>query len=212
MPTGNLHILAIADVHGYEKTIYFIRKLYSRYSPDLILVAGDITNFGPAHFAEKFLNLLPGKVMAIPGNCDPPEVISAIERSKAMNLHKKVVEFQGYKFIGLGGVNGGFNLGIRFDDDFAEGFLGKCKKCIFLLHQPPYGILDDVGGGNHIGSIGIRKAVMEAEPIAVISGHVHEARGYKIIDKTIFVNPGPAKKNYASIIEVESHRVEMIKD
>ncbi len=209
--TENLRILAVADVHGYEKAVYMIRELYSRYSPDLIVVAGDITNFGPASFAEKFLNLLPGEVMAIPGNCDPPEVIKAIERSKAINLHKRIVEFRGYKFIGLGGVNGGFNLGIKFDDDFAEKFLGDCKKCVFLLHQPPYGILDDVGGENHIGSLGIRKAVEKAEPIAVISGHVHEARGYKITERTIFVNPGPARMNYASIIDLNKRLVEMIR-
>ena len=206
----NLRILAVADVHGDEKAIYLIRELYSRYSPDVILVAGDITNFGPANFAEKFLNHLPGDVMAIPGNCDPPEVIDAIERSKAKNLHERIVEFHGYKFIGLGGVNGGFNLGIKFDDDFAERFLGGCRGCIFLLHQPPYGILDDVGSGKHIGSVGIRNAVEKAMPLAVISGHVHEARGYKITEKTIFVNPGPAKNNYASIIDLNSRRVDMI--
>ncbi len=206
----NLRILVVADVHGSEKAVYLIREIHSRYSPDLTLVAGDITNFGPASFAEKFLNLLPGEVMAIPGNCDPIEVMDAIERSKATNLHKRIIEFHGYKFIGLGGVNGGFNLGITFDDNFAERFLGECKGCIFLLHQPPYGILDDVGGGKHIGSMGIRKAVEKAKPLVVISGHVHEARGYIMVEKTIFVNPGPAKNNYVSIIDLGLKKVKMI--
>ncbi len=205
-----LKIIAIADVHGSEKASYLVKELYDKYSPDLILVAGDVTNFGPAKFAEEFLNSLPGNVMAIPGNCDPPEVINAIERSKAVNLHQKVEEFKGYRFIGLGGVNGGFNLGIVFEDEFAEKFLGHCKGCIFLLHQPPYGILDDVGGGRHIGSEGIKKAVEHVNPLLVVSGHVHEARGYKKMGNTIFVNPGPAKSGYAAFIELPSQRVELI--
>ncbi len=205
-----MKILALADIHGTWDTVYMIEELDGLYDFDIVMIAGDITNFGPPEFAYKFLNSINKLTLVVPGNCDPPEVIEAVEKSKAVNLHNEMYESSSYKFIGLGGTNGrGFTMGITFSEDYAYSFLRHCKGCIFLTHQPPFGILDDVGG-KHIGSRGIRDAVFEAKPKVVISGHVHEARGYEIINGTIFVNPGPAKMGYAVLLDLEKNRVEMI--
>jgi Icc-related predicted phosphoesterase len=205
-----MKILALADIHGSWEVTYMIEELEGLYDFDLVMIAGDITNFGPAEFALDFLNSIHKPVFAVPGNCDPPEVIDAIEKSKAINLHDKVREFGSEKFIGLGGTNGrGFTMGITFSEDYAYSLFRNCKGCIFLTHQPPFGILDDVGG-KHIGSRGIRDAIFEAKPKLVISGHVHEARGYEVIKETILVNPGPAKMGYAALVDLEKNNVEMI--
>ncbi len=205
-----MKILALADVHGAWDVTYMIEELEGMYDFDMVAVAGDITNFGPEDFALEFLNSINKPVLAVPGNCDPPEVINAIERSRAINLHEKSYEIFNHKFIGLGGTNGrGFTMGITFSEEYAYSFLRHCKGCIFLLHQPPFGILDNVGS-KHIGSRGIRDAVFEAKAQVVISGHVHEARGYEVINSTIFVNPGPAKMGYAALIDLDKNRVEMI--
>jgi len=207
-----MRILAIADIHGYDNGIYMLEELKGLYEFDAIFIAGDITNFGPADFAKEFLDSLSSKIFAVPGNCDPKNVIEALEKSKAYNVHKKIVEYKGYKIAGLGGTNGkGFTMGITFSEDEAYKFLSGCKECIFLLHQPPFGILDDVGN-RHIGSKGIRRAVDEASPLLVISGHVHEARGYEIRGDTIFVNPGPLKMGYAALIDLEDRKVTMIRE
>lgn len=203
-----MKLLALADIHGKDIS-YMVQEISGMYDFSLILIAGDISNFGPGEVAVEILNSIPGKIMAVPGNCDPPEIIEAIEKSKAINLHLKERQYMGYKFIGLGGVNGGFNMGIKFTDTLARDFLGNCRGCIFLTHQPPFGILDNVGE-THIGSKGIREAVDIAKPILVVSGHVHEARGYEKIRKTLFVNPGPAKDGYASIIDLTAMEVKML--
>ncbi|ADD09180.1 metallophosphoesterase [Candidatus Aciduliprofundum boonei] len=205
-----MKLLAIADIHGAWNVLYLIEEFDGLYNFDAVLIAGDITNFGPAEFALDFLNEINKPTFAIPGNCDPPDVLDAIEKSKAVNLHKKEFEFGGLHFIGLGGTNGiGFTMGITFQEDYAYKFLSRCKECVFLLHQPPYGILDDVGS-HHIGSEGIRKAVFEAKPKIVISGHVHEARGYFKTEDTLFVNPGPAKSGYAAIVDTENFSVRLL--
>jgi len=205
-----MKILAIADIHGTWEATYMIEELDGLYDFDLLLIAGDITNFGTAEFALDFLNTINKPAFAVPGNCDPPEVIDAIEKSKAVNLHDKFHEFGGLKFVGLGGTNGrGFTMGITFSEEYAYSLFRNCKGCVFLTHQPPFGMLDDVGG-KHIGSRGIRDGVFEAKPRLVVSGHVHEARGYQIINGTIFVNPGPAKMGYAALVDLDKNMVEMI--
>ncbi len=205
-----MKIVAIADIHGNDNVIYLIQELQGMIDFDAVVIAGDITDFGPAEFARELINALPGKVLAIPGNCDPPEVIDEIEKSHGINIHMKTALVNGYRFVGLGGVNSGFSMGIKFTDDFAMNLLGNCRNCIFVTHQPPYGFLDEVMGGKHIGSMGIRKAIDLGEPPLVISGHVHEGRGYIKYKKTVMVNPGPAKEGYAAVIDMEKQRIEMI--
>ena len=205
-----MKFLALADIHSSWDVLYLIEELDGLYDFDAVLIAGDITNFGPAEYAIKFLNEINKPTFAVPGNCDPPEVIDAIEKSKAINLHMREYEFEGLHLIGLGGTNGvGFTMGITFQEDFAYELLSRCKECIFLLHQPPYGILDNVGT-RHIGSEGIRKAVLDAKPRIVISGHVHEARGYLKTESTLFMNPGPAKSGYAALVDIDNFSVRML--
>ncbi len=205
-----MKLLALADVHGRDDVVYMVQEIQGTHDFDAVLVAGDITDFGPPEFAREFLDALPARVFAVPGNCDPPEVIDAIEASRATNVHMKRSILGDIKIAGIGGVNGGFSMGIRFRDDFAASFLGSCRGCIFLTHQPPHGILDEVPGGRHIGSMGIRKAVEIAKPVLVVSGHVHESRGKVITPDTIFVNPGPARDGYAAIVDLDSREVIML--
>ncbi len=205
-----MKLLALADIHGREDVVYMVQELQGLHNFDAILIAGDITNFGPAEFALEILNAMPTRIFAVPGNCDPPEVIQAIEKSRASNLHARASSLGDFKIAGLGGVNGGFNMGITFTDEFARNFLGNCRGCIFLTHQPPFGILDEVPGGKHIGSRGIMDAVRMAKPPLVISGHVHEARGKLITDDTIFINPGPARDGYAAIVDLDAREVIML--
>lgn len=83
-----LNILAISDVHGNENN-----KLYSYLNDnkiDLLIVSGDITNFGPVDFVEYFINKLSEygtEIFAIPGNCDPDGVERKIIDSNAVCIH-----------------------------------------------------------------------------------------------------------------------------
>ena len=75
-------ILAISDVHGEEN-----ENLYSYLNNndiDLVIILGDITDFGPLDFVSTFINNVANcdvDVIAIPGNCDPTGICNAINES-----------------------------------------------------------------------------------------------------------------------------------
>ncbi len=195
--------LVLSDLHSAINH-YFIEDLVSRYHADAVMLLGDLTNFGPPDFILH-LKTEGTKVFAIPGNCDPPEIMNYFENAGMINMHRRLIELYGLKLIGLGGADYGFiNLGIGYTDEIAYNFLSSNldENSILMLHQPPYGILDSVHGKN-AGNRGIRKAVDEKKPFIVMSGHIHEERGVKRIGKTLFFNPGPAKEGYFAILTVE---------
>lgn len=82
----------------------------------------------------------------------------------------------------------------------------KIENCIFNLHCPPFNSgldlapeLDEnlkpkVRGGriNFIpcGSIAVRKAIEEFQPLLGLHGHIHEAPGIAKIGRTLCINPG----------------------
>lgn len=83
----------------------------------------------------------------------------------------------------------------------------KMENCIFNLHCPPYNTpidmapeLDETlkpktstGGGIsmiHVGSTAVRQVIEKYQPLLGIHGHIHEARGFAKIGRTMCINPG----------------------
>ena len=201
--------LVLSDIHS-QITHYFIEELASKHNADAVILLGDLTNFGPPEF---ILNLMVKDlpVLAIPGNCDPPAVLNYFEKAKMINMHKRVYNFSGIKIVGLGGADYSFiNLGIGYTDEIAYDFLhtNLDEKSILILHQPPYGILDNVHG-KHAGNKGIRKAVDEKRPYIVMSGHIHEERGKLTIENRLFFNPGLAKDGYFAILKLDDDKINL---
>lgn len=61
---------------------------------DIVLVVGDITNFGSVEEAEKILSSILEvarvPILFVPGNCDPPQLLSCSPRSQNLiNIHAK---------------------------------------------------------------------------------------------------------------------------
>ena len=49
------------------------------------------------------------------------------------------------------------------------------------------------GGGVkmvHVGSVAVRNAIEQHQPLLGIHGHIHESRGFVKIGRTICINPG----------------------
>lgn len=82
----------------------------------------------------------------------------------------------------------------------ARKILKRFKQVDILLHhQPPYGVLDKVGGhapkhwhGKHAGSQAIRTYIKKYQPKYAFCGHIHEAEGKAKIGKTEVYNLGVA--------------------
>jgi Icc-related predicted phosphoesterase len=205
-----MKVLVIVDIHKSETGLRTVTEFIQKYKPDLLLIAGDITTFSPLEYVENFITGLPDiKTLALPGNCDPPEIIKVLDESSAVNLHGTKVTIEGITFVGLGGSNRTpFNTPFELTEDEILQTLDNIMEpgAILALHFPVKGHLDEVPRGEHTGSTSALKIVEKYQPSIVISGHIHETRGIKTDDNgIIYVNPGPLQSGYAAIINIQTN-------
>ncbi len=221
----DMRILCLSDVHGSASASYLAREWIDLYDVDAVVIAGDITHFGPPEWAEKFIRSIAStgvKVMGVHGNCDPPEVEGSIEKGGGVSLHRKKHVWMGVSFAGFGGGNPmpfptmTWSSEEKIDAEMKkmDGAIGGGGDSVDVLvtHVPPLGILDRTFMGTHGGSRSVLEAVKRWKPSLVVSGHIHEARGVENVEGTVFVNPGPAAKNYGALIELMSETGEKGKE
>jgi Icc-related predicted phosphoesterase len=193
-----MKILAAADIHGSQYRLNLILSNISKYSPDLVIICGDITQFGPGEVATQFLNQIFVETFALPGNIDPSEVNEAIDESRATNVNMKIVKKDSFTFAGVSGIDE------HQTKEFAENY-GKLidKDTILITHVPPHGLQDRVFLGMHSGSKELRKLVDGYHPKLVLCGHIHEDPGFTKINNTVVVNCSLGKRGEGAIITIE---------
>ncbi len=206
-----MKILAFSDLHGNIKPII---DYLNKNKVDLIVIAGDITNFGPAELGEDILNEICSfnvPVLAIPGNCDPESMHINMDNSQAINIHARNLVIKNIGICGFGGSNPTpFDTPLEFEEvqiyDEAKKALEGVKEqkiTLFITHAPPYGTKTDLlPSGVHVGSKSLRKIIEELQPTVNICGHVHEAVGTDEIGKTKIINPGQLTNGNACIIKI----------
>jgi uncharacterized protein len=206
-----MKILAVSDLHGNIKPI--INYLQDN-TVDVIIIAGDITHFGPLELGEELLNEISSfniPVLAIPGNCDPDSMHINMDNSKAINIHARNLIIKNIGICGFGGSNPTpFDTPLEFEEiqiyDEAKNALNGIKDekiTLFVTHAPPYGTKTDLlPSGAHVGSESIRKIIEELQPTVNICGHIHESRGTDTIGKTKIINPGQISSGYACLINI----------
>ena len=200
-----MRLLAISDTHGDFSKISSILGRAGKV--DAILVAGDITNFGPEEKAKELFDILGKPVMAVPGNCDPKGVLDVIEESGAVNLHNSSFKFGDIMFIGLGGSNPTpFNTPFEMSEEEIRDMLRRLLppsrrdgRVVLVSHAPPKNSLDAVPGA-HVGSESIREILSQVD--LVVCGHIHEARGVVKSGNTTIINPGQASKGLAAVVDI----------
>ncbi len=200
-----MKICAITDIHG-RHNLNTMRKII--VDAGLLLIAGDITNFGDGKAAEAILEEIQqvnNNVLAIPGNCDQYGV-NDILQSHGINLHRESKVIENIAFYGVGGCSTTpFNTPQEYKESEIDDILSRFEKKdaqyhILVSHTPPAEtILDRTFLGQHVGSRAIRMFIEQFQPDLVICGHIHEARGTDKIGNTIIINPGPFPKHYATI-------------
>jgi len=199
-----MRIYAAADIHGAQYRLNLILNNIQKYSPDLMIICGDITQFGPGDVATNFLNQIPLDTLALHGNIDTPDVKIAITNSKATNIDCTGITKKNQQFIGIGG---------DLSEPFASTLVhhGKkiqplheilTKKTILITHVPPYGFQDTAFLGHHIGNKELRSVLETHEPLLILCGHVHEDPGYTTYNNTIIVNCSLGKKTEGALIDI----------
>jgi Icc-related predicted phosphoesterase len=210
-----MKFFAFGDIHmntGDVESIPGIR------SADLIIITGDITNFGSRKDVEKVINKLMAinrNIVGVAGNLDQPDVTRYLE-DIGLSLHGKGRIINGMGIIGLGGSNyTPFNTPYEFSEEkladlLAEGLsqVGDVKDCILVSHTPPFQTkVDKLRNGKHVGSTAVRTFIDQQQPLLCLTGHIHESRGQDYIGRTHILNPGMMKNGGYIEVLFENDRI-----
>lgn len=196
-------IVGLADIHGDLEAI-------ERIGPDIanagtVLLLGDITHFGRAKQAKAVVDTVARynpRILAIRGNCDHPEVSEYLaERGVSLDSRRMIIN--GVALIGIGGSlpcpsptpNEIDEVEFETTLDAIMAKLPPGMPMVLASHQPPYDTGADVaGGGKHVGSKSLRRFIREHQPLACLTGHIHEAGSVSMLGQCHVINPGPLRE------------------
>jgi hypothetical protein len=190
-----MKILAVADIHGAQYRLNLVLKNIERHSPDIVIICGDLTQFGPGELAKNFLDQIPVETLAVTGNIDTSDVNKAIDESNATKIELKRIIKKGIPFVGISGVN-------TKEIEILDGKKLLDEKSVLVTHVPPFGIQDKVFLGMHGGSKELREIIDKYKPRLVLSGHIHENPGFTKAGNTIVVNCSMGKSGEGAIIDI----------
>jgi predicted phosphohydrolase len=177
---------------------------------DVLIVAGDVCGYGTLDEIKTFNAFLgslphPHKLL-IAGNHDwpfarvPEQAIALLHN--ATYLKDSGIEIGGIKFWGSPWqpffCNWAFNLprGTPLAKVWAKI---PSDTDVLITHGPPYGILDRVYDGEHVGCEELRAALPRVRPKIHVFGHVHEDYGVLEQDGTTFINASICDGRYRPI-------------
>ncbi len=212
-----MKIISFGDVHMATGNLTRMGEVFR--DTDLIIVSGDLTNFGGVRDARKVLDDVRGacsRVLALPGNLDHREVTPFLE-SEGVALHGKGIVVDGVGIFGCGGSNiTPFNTPTELTEDeiyetLKEGHAAVqgCRPLLMVCHTPPFQTkCDRIIGGKPVGSIAARRFIEEIKPDLCISGHIHESAATDVIGATTIINAGPFKGGGYVVIRADGSRLE----
>jgi len=190
-----MKILAAADIHGSQFRMNILLKNIEKYSPDIVIICGDITQFGPGELAKNFLDQITVETLAVTGNIDSLDVKKGIDESKATGIEMKKVVKKDISFVGTNGIE------IK-QIEFLDNKKLIDKKTVLVTHVPPHGFQDKVFIGMHGGSKELRELVDKHKPRLVLCGHIHEDPGYVKDKSTVVVNSSMGKRGEGALIDI----------
>jgi uncharacterized protein len=208
-------ILAFGDIHEDIKSI---KKILGSISADLIIITGDLTNFGGVHEAKKVIDNIKvynSNILALLGNLDKLEIDDYLS-SLNINLNGN-----GYKLggsVGIFGVGGSnptpMNTPTEYSEEClallaAQGFekIKDLQNKIMISHAPPFNTKTDIiSSGLHVGSKAIRNFIENNKPDLCICGHIHESRAKDKIGATLLINPGMISRGYV-LINIDEDKI-----
>ncbi len=190
-----MKILAVADLHGSQYRLNIVLKNIERYSPEILVICGDITQFGPGEVAKNFLDQIPIETLAVTGNIDSEDVKKGIDESNATRIELKKIVKKDINFVGITGLNSS-------DYNFLNEKKLVEKDSVLVSHVPPYKIQDEIYKGNNGGSKELKKIIDDFKPRLLLCGHIHENPGYTKYDKTTVVNCSIGKRGEGTLINL----------
>ncbi len=206
-----MRLLCITDIHGAREPFNDILDREAA-NADVIILGGDITNFGTPHDAEWFLERAKQTnkpVLAVAGNCDSPQIDRfLVETGVSVSGYGRVIGEVG--FVGVSAAPIWHGTMYEFTEEeiglllrTAVDQVGNVARCVVVSHAPPRDTnVDKVRSGAHVGSTAVREFAEKNKPDLIVCGHIHEARGTDRIENSIVVNCGPAYRGYYATAEL----------
>ena len=198
-------VAAIGDLHVTEDSVAPYRELFVEISreADILVLCGDLTNFGKTSEAEILAEDLRSceiPVLGVLGNhdyeCGQPEKVASILHEAGMTiLDDQAVELEGVGFAGVKGFIGGFGRGelAPFGEPEIKAFVDiavnearklenglrslRTDRSVAVLHYSP--IQDTLEGEpieifQYLGSSRLADAIDRFDHVkAVVHGHAH---------------------------------------
>ena len=194
-----MHIVSFGDIHMATHQMATIGA--ELRAADLIVLSGDLTNFGGVADARTVLRAAQAygpPVLALPGNVDRPEVLPFLEAER-VSLHRAAHRYGEVVVSGCGGSNlTPFHTPLEYTDGelwqhlcAADRDLPAHSCQILVCHTPPYATgIDRLRDGRPVGSPAVRQFILERQPALCITGHIHESPGVDVIGRTPVINAG----------------------
>ena len=204
-PGSTVTIAAIGDLHVTETSVRPFRELFAELSDkaDVLVLCGDLTNFGKSHEAEilaEDLRACTIPIVGVLGNHDyecgqPDKVAEILHQAGLTVLDEQAVEIAGIGFAGVKGFVGGFGRGelAPFGEPEIKAFVDiannearklenglrslRTEKSVAVLHYSP--IVETLEGEPHeiyqyLGSARLADAIDRFDNVrAVVHGHAH---------------------------------------
>jgi Icc-related predicted phosphoesterase len=203
-----MRVYAVADIHGKNDRFERIRDNLSDLKADILILAGDITNYTKPGKILSRLNALPVPVLVIRGNSDLKRVDRLFQVfPNCIPLHAVCTMIKSIPFVGISGT-----LPIPFRSRICLNEESNLKKIeslvnthtVLVTHTPPRGYQDLVMGRFHAGSNGLLKLIKKRRPQIMICGHIHEDGGMSTVGKTRVVNCALSRTNSGALIVFEN--------
>ena len=213
-----MRFLVLSDIHGDTAVLDALDDEFA--AADAVLFAGDFARFNEPETGLPVLHALVKKhetLFSVLGNCDKPEFIQELERLD-VSVQGDMVFRDGLVFAGSGGALRftGTTPNERSDEELVSYLhiileqtvehsehSGMWRNMILLIHQPPKDTLcDQIESGAHVGSPLLKEFIEKTQPLAVITGHIHESAAVDHIGSTLIINPGAAAEGKYAILEI----------
>ncbi|MBI4017600.1 MAG: metallophosphoesterase family protein [Candidatus Aenigmarchaeota archaeon] len=209
-----MKLLCGSDFHGTMPKK--IKEVISKEKPVAMLYAGDMPphpwDDGTLEDVTEGLASLEVPVYAVAGNMDDPEYLKLLDISNpSFNyLGMQKVEIDGFTLVGF--TDYSMPLPFAFKNLMTEVFekfenaLKGCDpmKTIIVNHVPPKDTKVDFatawGFDEHAGDDALRAVIEKFQPLLVVCGHIHEAKGTDKIGRTLILNTATT----LSVVELEA--------
>lgn len=226
-----MKILAIGDPHG--KLPKNLDKIIRKNNPSLIICTGDYSevkmiskyegitsNKDPKKIASQF-NALSLPILTLKGNMYNGRKYKKIFTNaikKYTNLHYKTtgkINILNQNFILFDVIYEKHNARSKLALSLFGSNEKRIKKLnqllkqnpesILITHNPPYGYVDKVYSGKHVGSKILLTLIKKYQPKYVFCGHIHEAKGKATIKRTKIYNLG-SKGDYI-VLDTQTNKI-----